>query len=243
MAQAAWPLRETQRGFGRDRQARRLVGPAAAHVPRTVRVRRLLDVGRFSGQSLRVRAVPVAVLLAAALRRGASRVVRTEARLVARRPAVFARAADPVGARRLPLHLLLLPRRVLQGVLGRSAVVHGRRAAQVVSRRALVPADPAERAPLFSLSRAALHRRPHLRRVEGDVVHRSGDRGRRLRHRSRDARPGGQRRPARRLHVRLPFAPPSRRRRPRRDLEVLALRRELQRARARSTGATCCLPG
>ena len=36
----------------------------------------------------------------------------------------------PLGPRRLPLHLLLLPRRLLQGVLGRSAVLRGRRAAQ-----------------------------------------------------------------------------------------------------------------
>ena len=56
--------------------------------------------------------------------------------VVAGRAAVFGGAADPLGARRLPLHLLLLPRRLLQGVLGRSAVVHGRRAAQEVSRRA-----------------------------------------------------------------------------------------------------------
>ena len=75
--------------------------------------------------------------------------------------AVLAGAADPLGAGRIPLHLLLLPRRVLQGLLGRSAVVHRRRAAQVVSRRAFVPADPSERPPVLSLSRAPLPRRAH----------------------------------------------------------------------------------
>ena len=55
----------------------------------------------------------------------------------------------------LPLHLLLLPRRLLQGVLGRSAVVRGRRAAQELLGRALVPADPAERPPLLHVHRGA----------------------------------------------------------------------------------------
>ena len=36
-------------------------------------------------------------------------------------PAVLGGDADPVGARRVPLHLLLLSRRVLQSVLGRPA--------------------------------------------------------------------------------------------------------------------------
>ena len=40
---------------------------------------------------------------------------------MAGRAAVLAGAADSLGARRLPVHLLLLPRRLLQGVLGRSA--------------------------------------------------------------------------------------------------------------------------
>ena len=62
----------------------------------------------------------------------AARVVRAQARLVAGRAAVFGGAADPLGAGRVPLHLLLLPRRLLQGVLAGSAGVHGRRAAQVV---------------------------------------------------------------------------------------------------------------
>ena len=48
--------------------------------------------------------------------------------------------ADSLGAGRIPVHLLLLSRRLLQGVLGRSARMRRRRAAQEVSRRALVPA-------------------------------------------------------------------------------------------------------
>ncbi len=53
-----------------------------------------------------------------------------QARLVAGVHAVLGGDADSVGARRLPLHLLLLSRRLLQSVLGRSAVLHRRRAAQ-----------------------------------------------------------------------------------------------------------------
>ena len=50
--------------------------------------------------------------------------------VVARLAAVLAGAADPAVSRPLPLHLLLLPRRLLQGVLGRPAGVRRRRAAQ-----------------------------------------------------------------------------------------------------------------
>ena len=60
----------------------------------------------------------------------AARLVRAQARLVAGLAALFARAADPLGAGRFPLHLLLLSRRLLQGVLGRSAVLHRRRASR-----------------------------------------------------------------------------------------------------------------
>ena len=48
--------------------------------------------------------------------------------------ALFAGAADSAVPRPLPIHLLLLSRRLLQGVLGRSAGLRGRRAAEVLSR-------------------------------------------------------------------------------------------------------------
>ena len=51
----------------------------------------------------------------------------------------------------VPADLLLLPRRVLQGVLGRPAVVHRRRAATRLPGRALVSAHPAERSPLHAV--------------------------------------------------------------------------------------------
>ena len=54
--------------------------------------------------------------------------------------------------RAFPLHLLLLPRRVLQGVLGRPARLRRRRAAQEY-RGERVSADPAERPSLLPLLR------------------------------------------------------------------------------------------
>ena len=65
--------------------------------------------------------------------------VRPEAGWWPRLAAVLAGAADPLGARRLPLHLLLLPRRLLQGVLGRPAVLRRRRAAQELPGEQLFP--------------------------------------------------------------------------------------------------------
>ena len=68
--------------------------------------------------------------------------------------AFVARAVDPLGAGRVSSDLLLLSRRILQIILGRSARLRGRRAAQALSGRAIVSADPAEHSSLLSLSRA-----------------------------------------------------------------------------------------
>ena len=78
-------------------------------------------------------------------------------------PAVLGGDADPVGAAGIPLHLLLLSRRVLQSVLGRPAVLHRGRAAQDLLGREEVPADhSAKRAPLLSVLRDPLHLHPGL---------------------------------------------------------------------------------
>ena len=69
-----------------------------------------------------------------AVRRLAARVVRTQAGLVAGVAGLLAGAADPAVPRPLPGDLLLLPRRVLQGVLGRPAGLRRRRAAEGVPR-------------------------------------------------------------------------------------------------------------
>ena len=82
-----------------------------------------------------------------------ARVVRPEAGMVAGllpfSPALLI-LPFPGGFR---FHLLLLSRRLLQVVLGGSAVMRRRRTAQELSRRELVPADPAEHAPLFHVGR------------------------------------------------------------------------------------------
>ena len=64
----------------------------------------------------------------------AARLVRSAAGVVAGAAAVFAGAADSSVSRPLPFHLLLLPRRLLQGVLGGSAELRGRRAAEGLPR-------------------------------------------------------------------------------------------------------------
>src|SRR6187399_2534017 len=160
----------------RDDAARRLVAAAAGHVPGALDLRGLRHLGGLPGRALPLRAVPLALLLARAVRRLAARALRAQASLVAVRDPLLGRAADPVGAGRLPLHLLLLPRRLLQVVLGRSAGLHGRRAAQALPGRAQPAADPAERASLLPVSRAAVHLRAGLGRLEGLLVRRRSQR-------------------------------------------------------------------
>src|SRR3954470_6513359 len=108
-----------------NHSSRPLVGAAAGGVPRAVDLHCLFHVGGIPGDSLRIRPLPLPFLFAAALRRQRSRVVRAETGVVARRAPFFGSAPDPLGARGFPVHLLLLPGRVLQGVLGGPAVVHG----------------------------------------------------------------------------------------------------------------------
>ena len=137
MAQAAWPLREIDRGFGRT--ARRdawWVQPLLTSSGFSAFVV-YSTWAAFQGESLQVRAVPVAVLLPGAVRRrrptrGSARSRRGGRRCCRFPPALLIL----LGAGRLPLHLLLLPRRVLQGVLGRS-----RRPAPSASRASAIAAS------------------------------------------------------------------------------------------------------
>ena len=152
-----------------------MVDDTARRLHRLHVVHRLRHVGGISERALRVRSVSLAVLCTGPVGRLRARVVWPAARVVAGAAAVFTGAADSSVPRTLPLHLLLLPRRVLQGLLGRPAELLRRRAAQGLSRRELVPADSAERPPLLFLRRGDLHLPALLRRVAGAVVHRSGD--------------------------------------------------------------------
>ena len=85
----------------------------------------------------------------------------------------LAGAFDSLGAGWISAHLLLLSRRILQSVLGRSAGVHRGRTAQKLLGRAFVPADHAECASIFSLSGALLHFDSGVRRLESALVCRS----------------------------------------------------------------------
>src|SRR6202040_1436217 len=131
----------------------------------------------------------------------------------------------------LPFPLLLLSRRLLQGFLGRPAGVHGRRAAEALPGRALLPADPAEHPPLLPLPVADPPGHPLARRLGRAVVRRPGDRPRPLRAWRRHAGAGGQRHAAVRLLARLPLAAPpgGRLPRPALGLEAVAARLPVRR--------------
>src|SRR5690606_3279663 len=156
----------------RDDAKGRVVAAIGHHLRRLHGIHPLFDVGRVRGRGLRVGSVSLADVLPAAVRPFDAFLVwrSVPARMVARLPALLAGGADPVGAGGIPADLLLLPRCLLQGVLGGSAGMRRRRTAQEVPRGALVPARRSERPPLLPLLRTDLHRHPQLRRVAGDVV-------------------------------------------------------------------------
>src|SRR5262245_10817277 len=99
--------------------------------------------------------------------------------------ALLAGAVDSSVPGALPIHLLLLPRRLLQGVLGGSAVLCGWRTPKDLLGRAVVPVDPPERPSLLHVYRGALSGHVVVRRLEGHVVAGSGNRNGKVWHRSR----------------------------------------------------------
>src|SRR5678809_704732 len=103
-----------------------MVAPATRRFHHPRRLRRLRDMGRIPERSLHIRTIPVAVLLAGDLRRSANGVVRREARMVAFAAPVLAGADHSAVPGSVSFYLLLLSRRVLQGVLGGSAELRGR---------------------------------------------------------------------------------------------------------------------
>src|SRR5262249_51049268 len=106
-----------------------VVGCTARRVSWSRYVPRVFNLGGLSKRELHVRTVSVAVLRARSLgvtgqcgRSGAC-LVRRQARLVPRVAPVLPGPVHSSVSRTFPPDLLLLPRRVLQGVLGGSAVV------------------------------------------------------------------------------------------------------------------------
>src|SRR5689334_4161507 len=97
-----------------------MVAAATRRLHDSERFRRVRHVGGVPERALHVRALSLALLLARDLRRFAPRLVWAEAVLVAGVRSLFAGADHPALSGLVPLHLLLLSRRLLQGLLGRS---------------------------------------------------------------------------------------------------------------------------
>src|SRR5215204_3664677 len=131
-----------------------MVAAFAADLFRLGRVCRLFDVGGVSRRALCFRELSFAVLFTRNFRRDAARDVRRQTGVDSGMGSLLARAFDFMGARRIPIYLLLLSRRVLQGVLGRPAGVRGRRTAERLLGRTKISFDSAKYSSLFSVSRA-----------------------------------------------------------------------------------------
>ena len=194
------------RGVRRDVAARRLVGAAGRRRRRSRGLHRLHDVGRVAGRALRLRQLPVAPVLAGAVRRLVAQRVRAAARVVAGVAPVLARDPHSVGAGGLPGHLLLLSGRRTTRRSGPT-----RRRARVGEPRNAFRGENS-----FPLILQNIHRY-FLYLAIGFVVVLSYDAwaalwfedaaGRRLlRHRRRVAGPRPQRRADRRLHLQLSLA-------------------------------------
>ncbi len=189
----------------RDDARGRLVDPAVAGFYRIVDFPRLFHVGGVSGKQLFRWQLPLAILFAGTFWRFAAQLVWTEAVVVARLAYLFSGAFNSLGSGRIPAHLLLLSRRLLQGVLGRSSGVHRGRATENLLGRAVVSADHAKCASLFPLSGARDHFDPCLRCLESAVVCRSNDRQKLIWNRRRHDRARDQCISIGRLYVRVSF--------------------------------------
>src|SRR5215472_10724810 len=119
-----------------------MVAHAAAGLCGSFGLCRLHDVGCFPRKELLLGTVSFSVLLARNFRRIPACVVWADACVVAGVAALFAGPVDPSISRPVSLDVLLLPRCLLQGVLGGPAVVHGRGAAQILPGRTPFPFGP-----------------------------------------------------------------------------------------------------
>ena len=83
------------------------------------------------------------------------------------------RDTHSVGAGGISRHLLLLPRSLLQGFLGRSAFLYRGRATKVLPWRTVLSVNRAKHSPLFSLSGVVVPGDPGARRVGCVLVQRT----------------------------------------------------------------------
>src|SRR5262249_40878787 len=147
--------------------------------------------------------VSLPVLFPGAFRLVAARDLRTGAVVVAIVASVLAGSFDSTVPRPFPLYLLLLSRRVLQGLLVPSAQLRRGRAAQDIFGRAHPTARSPECTSLLHVRRPSVPRGAELRRVEGAVVS-GGRRRHQVRHRRRHHPAGGERDVPELLYARLP---------------------------------------
>src|SRR6202161_1191823 len=131
---------------------RQLVGSTAFRFPWPLLLHCLRHLGRAATRAFSFRSLYLSLLFAGIIRAFRPGLVRRQTNLDARLG--HRRRPDPLGPRRFSRHLLLLPRRLLQSVLGRSSVLRRRRTAQILPGRALLSADPPEYPPLLFVSRA-----------------------------------------------------------------------------------------
>src|SRR5262249_29510862 len=132
-----------------------------------------------------------------------------KAGLVAGGFAVFGRFPDPVGAGWVQGYLLLLPRGLLQGILGRPACLCRRRASKAIPWRGVLSIDNSEYPPLFLVSRPGFSSHSGPRRLRGDVVSGSRLEPRGFRHRAGHTGARCQRHSSDLLYAGLPLhAPP-----------------------------------
>lgn len=125
----------------------------------------LCDMGGVSGRPLLVRIVLVAILLARAVFRSCGTrcctadayLVWSLADVVAVAYSRFTRLVDPYFSGVVPIHMLLLPERVLPGLHLVAAGVCGRRAAPKRLQRRVRTSALSESAPLRALPRIALY--------------------------------------------------------------------------------------
>src|ERR1700688_3130903 len=103
----------------RNDAGRCVVDAAAPGVSRIVDLYRLLDLGGISGNALFFRQLYFSILLTGNFRGLAAQLVWTETNLVAGLVIIFSGPAHPVRAGRVPADLVLLERRLLQGLWGR----------------------------------------------------------------------------------------------------------------------------
>ena len=122
-----------KRQVWRNIKARRLVAFSGGSLSGFRRVSGIRQLGRIPEQSLHLWTIYLTVLFTRAFRQFPARLVWPETEMVPGLSAFFPGSVHSLDTRPVPRDLLLLPRRVLQIVLGRSSGVRGERAPQELS--------------------------------------------------------------------------------------------------------------